>query len=113
MKVADAIARVLVAEGVEFLVCYPRQLLIDPCIDAGLKPVICRQERVGVGLADRISPSTGGGQIGGLSMQRGPGHREFLSRRGAGLWRQRAGAADAGRRQCRPRLHAADLQRGR
>ena len=73
MKVADAIARVLVAEGVEYLVCYPRQMLIDPCIEAGLKPVICRQERVGVGIADGISRSTGGAKIGVFSMQGGPG----------------------------------------
>lgn len=73
MKVADAIARVLAAEGVEHLVCYPRQLLIDPCIDAGLKPVICRQERVGVGIADGISRSTNGAKIGVFSMQGGPG----------------------------------------
>ncbi|HXQ52473.1 MAG TPA: thiamine pyrophosphate-requiring protein [Stellaceae bacterium] len=73
MKVADAIARVLVAEGVEYLVCYPRQMLIDPCIEAGLKPVICRQERVGVGIADGISRSTDGAKIGVFSMQGGPG----------------------------------------
>jgi acetolactate synthase-1/2/3 large subunit len=73
MKVADAIARVLVAEGVEYLACYPRQMLIDPCIEAGLKPVICRQERVGVGIADGISRSTNGDKIGVFSMQGGPG----------------------------------------
>ena len=73
MKVADAIAGVLKAEAVEHLVCYPRQLLIDPCIEAGLKPVICRQERVGVGIADGISRSTNGARIGVFSMQGGPG----------------------------------------
>ena len=48
-------------------------MLIDPCIEAGLKPVICRQERVGVGIADGISRSTGGAKIGVFSMQGGPG----------------------------------------
>jgi acetolactate synthase I/II/III large subunit len=73
MKVADGIARVLKAEGIEHLVCYPRQLLIDPCIEAGLRPVICRQERVGVGIADGISRSTNGAKTGVFSMQGGPG----------------------------------------
>ena len=73
MKVAEAIARVLVAEGAQYLVCYPRQLLIDPCIEAGLEPVICRQERVGVGIADGISRSTNGAKTGIFSMQGGPG----------------------------------------
>jgi acetolactate synthase I/II/III large subunit len=73
MKVAEQIARVLVAEGVEHLPCYPRQMLIDPCIEAGIKPVICRQERVGAGIADGISRSTNGDKIGVFSMQGGPG----------------------------------------
>jgi acetolactate synthase-1/2/3 large subunit len=73
MKVAEAVARVLKAEGVKYLVCYPRQLLIDPCIEAGLEPVICRQERVGVGIADGISRSTDGAKTGIFSMQGGPG----------------------------------------
>ena len=49
MKVAEAIARILKAEGVEHLVCYPRQALIDFCAEIGIKPIVCRQERVGVG----------------------------------------------------------------
>jgi thiamine pyrophosphate-dependent acetolactate synthase large subunit-like protein len=73
MKVAEAIARALKAEGVEYLVCYPRQALIDPCAAVGIKPVICRQERVGVGIADGISRSTNGKKIGVFSMQGGPG----------------------------------------
>ena len=73
MKVAEQIARVLVAEGVEYLPCYPRQMLIDPCIAAGIKPVICRQERVGAGIADGISRSTNGDKIGVFSMQGGQG----------------------------------------
>lgn len=51
MKVADAIARVLKGEGVEYLICYPKQLLIDACTKLGIKPIVCRQERVGVGIA--------------------------------------------------------------
>jgi acetolactate synthase-1/2/3 large subunit len=73
VKVAEAIARVLKEEGVEHLVCYPRQALIDACAAAGIRPVVCRQERVGVGIADGISRSTYGKRIGVFSMQGGPG----------------------------------------
>ena len=73
MKVAEAIARVLKAEGIEHLICYPRQALIDACAAIGIRPVICRQERVGAGIADGISRSTYGKRIGVFAMQGGPG----------------------------------------
>ena len=73
MKVAEAVARILKAEGVEHLVCYPRQALIDSCAEIGIRPIVCRQERVGVGIADGISRSTYGKRTGVFSMQGGPG----------------------------------------
>ena len=73
MKVADAVAQALKAEGVEYLICYPRQSLIDACTKIGIRPVICRQERVGVGIPDGISRSTQGRRIGVFAMQAGPG----------------------------------------
>lgn len=73
MKVAEAVARILKAEGIEYLVCYPRQALIDACASVGIKPIVCRQERVGVGIADGISRSTYGKRTGVFSMQGGPG----------------------------------------
>ncbi len=73
MNVADGIARILKDEGVEYLICYPRQLLIDACTKAGIRPIVCRQERVGMGIADGISRSTNGKRIGVFAMQGGPG----------------------------------------
>lgn len=73
MKVAEAVARVLKAEGIEHLICYPRQALIDACAGIGIRPVVCRQERVGAGIADGISRSTYGKRIGVFAMQGGPG----------------------------------------
>lgn len=73
MKVAEAIAHVLKEEGVEYLICYPRQTLIDACAAIGIRPIVCRQERVGAGIADGISRSTYGKKIGVFSMQGGPG----------------------------------------
>jgi acetolactate synthase-1/2/3 large subunit len=73
MNVADAIAHILKAEGVEHLICYPRQLLIDACTKVGIRPILCRQERVGLGIADGLSRSTNGKRIGVFAMQGGPG----------------------------------------
>jgi acetolactate synthase-1/2/3 large subunit len=73
MNVAQAIAHVLKAEGIETLLCYPRQLLIDACTSVGIRPVVCRQERVGAGMADGMSRSTNGRKIGVFAMQGGPG----------------------------------------
>ncbi|HKQ29066.1 MAG TPA: thiamine pyrophosphate-requiring protein [Burkholderiales bacterium] len=73
MNVAEAIARILKQEGSDILVCYPRQLLIDACTALGIRPVICRQERVGAGIADGISRSTNGRRLGIFAMQGGPG----------------------------------------
>ena len=57
MKVSDAIAEILKIEGAEFLSCFPTTVLLDASAKAGLRPVICRQERVGVGIADGYSIS--------------------------------------------------------
>ena len=73
MKVYDAVARILKDEGIEHLVCYPRQALIDACAAIGIRPIVCRQERVGVGIADGITRSTYGRKTGVFSMQGGPG----------------------------------------
>jgi acetolactate synthase-1/2/3 large subunit len=73
IKTADAIARVLRDEGVETLVCYPRNPLIDPCVEAGMRPIICRAERTGVHIADGISRASNGRSIGVFAPQGGPG----------------------------------------
>jgi thiamine pyrophosphate-dependent acetolactate synthase large subunit-like protein len=73
IKTSDAIARVLRDEGVDTLVCYPRNPLIDPCVQAGLRPIICRAERTGVHIADGISRASNGRTIGVFAPQGGPG----------------------------------------
>ena len=73
MKVVDAICEVLKREGVEFLSCYPTNPLIEAAAMAGIRPIVCRQERVGVGIADGFSRVTNGRRIGVFTMQAGPG----------------------------------------
>ena len=73
MKTLDAIARVLAAEGVEHLNAYPSTSLIESAAALGIRPIICRQERVGVGIADGYTRVTNGRPPGAFAMQYGPG----------------------------------------
>jgi acetolactate synthase-1/2/3 large subunit len=73
MKVIDAIAEILKREGVQFLSCYPTTPIIEACAAVGIRPYLCRQERVGAGIADGYSRVTNGKPIGVFAMQYGPG----------------------------------------
>jgi thiamine pyrophosphate-dependent acetolactate synthase large subunit-like protein len=73
MKVGHAIAEILKREGVEVLVGYPVNHVIEAAAEAGIRPIIVRQERVGLHMADAISRLSSGRQIGVFAMQHGPG----------------------------------------
>jgi acetolactate synthase-1/2/3 large subunit len=73
MKGADVVAAILKREGTEFLACYPRNPLIEACARIDIKPILCRQERVGVGIADGFSRIRRGRQNGVFAAQQGPG----------------------------------------
>ena len=73
MKVIDAIARILKIEGAEFLSAYPTTPLIEAAAKADIRPVLCRQERVGVGIADGYARVTNGKKLAVFCMQYGPG----------------------------------------
>ena len=73
MEGGAAIAEILKREGTEFLACFPAQDLIDHAARAGIRPILCRQERVGMGIADGFSRTTRGKRIGVFAMQAGPG----------------------------------------
>ena len=47
--------------------------MIEAAAEAGIRPIICRQERVGVGIADGYSRATNGRPPGVFAMQYGPG----------------------------------------
>jgi acetolactate synthase-1/2/3 large subunit len=79
MRVIDAISEILKREGVEFLACYPTNTLIEAAASAGIRPVICRQERVGVGIADGFTRVSNGRRIGVFTMQAGPGAENAYS----------------------------------
>ena len=73
MKVLDAIARIMKKEGVAYLSAYPTTALIESAAEVGIQPIICRQERVGVGIADGYARVTNGNPPGVFAMQNGPG----------------------------------------
>ena len=73
MKIIDAISAILKKEGVEFLSTYPTTPLIDAAAAVGIRPILCRQERVGVGIADGFTRISNGKRIGVFAMQYGPG----------------------------------------
>ena len=73
MNGADVIAEILRREGTDFLACYPRNPMIEACAKIDIRPILCRQERVGVGMADGYSRTHAGKKIGVFAAQAGPG----------------------------------------
>jgi acetolactate synthase-1/2/3 large subunit len=73
MNGAAIIAEILKREGTEFLSCYPRNSLIEACAELDIRPILCRQERVGVGMADGYSRIKRGKRNGVFAAQAGPG----------------------------------------
>ena len=73
MNGADVVAEILRREGTDFLSAYPRNPLIESCAALNIRPIFCRQERVGVGLADGYSRIKRGKKNGVFAAQAGPG----------------------------------------
>ncbi len=73
MKAVDAVASILKIEGAEFLSAYPTTPLIEAAARADIRPVLCRQERVGVGIADGYARASNGRKLAAFCMQYGPG----------------------------------------
>ena len=73
MNGADVIAEILKREGTEFLSCYPRNPLIEAGAALDIRPILCRQERVGVGIADGYTRIKRGKRNGVFAAQAGPG----------------------------------------
>src|SRR6516162_6673063 len=73
MKLGTAIAEILKREGIEILCGYPVNHLIEYAANANIRPIMVRQERIGLHMADAISRVTSGRTIGAFCMQHGPG----------------------------------------
>ena len=73
MDVKTAIAEILRDEGVAFASCFPDNMLIDAFVAAGIRPVVCRSERVVLNVADGYARVAGPGRFGVAVTQHGPG----------------------------------------
>jgi acetolactate synthase-1/2/3 large subunit len=73
MKVAAAIAEILKREGVDCLIGYPVNPVIEAAAAADIRTLIVRQERVGLHMADAVGRLSSGKKIGVFALQHGPG----------------------------------------
>ena len=73
MRADHAVVEILKREGVTTLFCFPTTSVIETAVAGGLRPIICRQERVGVDMADGYARVTNGRPPGVFAMQYGPG----------------------------------------
>jgi acetolactate synthase-1/2/3 large subunit len=73
LNLGQALASILRKEGVDNLFCYPTTKIIDEAALAGIRPLVVRQERSGLHMADACSRLSSGRRIGVFAMQHGPG----------------------------------------
>jgi thiamine pyrophosphate-dependent acetolactate synthase large subunit-like protein len=73
MLVMDAIAEILKREGISTLFCFPTTPIIEAAVAAGIRPVICRQERAGADMANGCARVANGRPPAAFAMQYGPG----------------------------------------
>jgi acetolactate synthase-1/2/3 large subunit len=75
MNVTEAIAEMLAEEGVEHLLGFPSNPLFDDnaAEEAGIRPIVVRQERTGAHIVDGIARITSGDQVEAFACQHGPG----------------------------------------
>jgi len=73
MRGSDAIARILQLEGVEHVFCFPYTPILEALAQAGIRPIVARQERVAENMADGFSRTTLGERIGVVTVQQSAG----------------------------------------
>jgi acetolactate synthase I/II/III large subunit len=73
MNGADAIARILQLEGVEYLFAYPNHALIDAAAKIGIRPIIARSEKTLINMADGYTRATNARRPTAIVVQAGPG----------------------------------------
>jgi acetolactate synthase I/II/III large subunit len=73
MNTVDVLASLLKSAGATRFACYPTSPVIEALATAGIRPIVCRQERVGVGIADGLARTSAGREIAIFAMQFGPG----------------------------------------
>ena len=69
MTGADFLVKILKAEGVRQCLCFPMTPIIEAVARAGMRVITTRQERVAGNMADGVSRSTNGREIGVFTVQ--------------------------------------------
>ena len=67
MKAKTAIAKILKIEGIEFISGFPRNPLLDPAAEEGIRFIKTRNERVAVNIADGYTRASFGKRTGNQS----------------------------------------------
>src|SRR5262245_34904054 len=73
MQVGQIVAEVMKREGVKVLLTYPLNPLTEFAAAADIRPIVVRQERVGIHTADAIARLSSGDNVGVFACQEGPG----------------------------------------
>jgi len=79
MQGSRAIAEILRREGVEHVFCFPFTPILDALAEAGIRPIVARQERVAENMADGFSRATLGKRIGVVTVQQNAGAENAFS----------------------------------
>ena len=103
MKAVTAVAEILKREGPPFLIGYPVNPIIEAAAEVDIRPIIVRQERTGLHMADAFSRTDLRARSRRVRHAGRPRHRERLRRRRAGLRRVRAAGGHARRLRARRR----------
>ncbi|MFC1947284.1 thiamine pyrophosphate-requiring protein [Chloroflexota bacterium] len=79
MQGINAVAKILKAEGIEFISGFPQNFLFEAAAGEGIRTIMTRTERVGVGIADGYTRASFGQKTGVCAMQNGPGVENAFS----------------------------------
>lgn len=73
MNGAQAIAEILKIEGVKQVFCFPYTPIMEALAEAGIRPIVARQERVAENMADGFSRTSLGERFGVVTVQQAAG----------------------------------------
>jgi thiamine pyrophosphate-dependent acetolactate synthase large subunit-like protein len=79
MQGITAIAKILKMEGTEFISGFPMNSLFEAAAKEGIRPILSRNERVGIGIADGFTRASFGKRVGVCAVQNGPGVENSFS----------------------------------
>ncbi len=79
MQVITAIAKILKMEGIEFISGFPMNSVFEAGSKEGIRPIMSRNERVGIGMADGFTRASFAQRVGVCAMQNGPGVENSFS----------------------------------